>query len=74
MANQSKPTSSLDGVISDIHTDVGRDRLRSVLDAMPFPHFEATDDPGVYVLIESSGERTKGRFADKRFRKLELRP
>jgi hypothetical protein len=59
---------SLGELIESVDTDAGRDRVRTYLDARPFPHFEACrDDPGMLVRIDADGTRTRGRFVNRVF-------
>lgn len=60
-----RPVSKL---LGSVGTAAGRRRLKAVLDAKPFPHFEASRGrPGVIVKIDADGTRTAGRFVKRRF-------
>ncbi len=59
---------SLAELIESVDTDAGRDRVRTYLDARPFPHCEACpDDAGMLIRIDADGTRTRGRFVNRRF-------
>jgi len=46
----------------------GQERLRTVLQKRPFPHFEADPSrPGIIVKIDEDGTRTSGQFRNRRF-------
>ena len=55
-------------LIQATQTDVGTERLQKHLNQLPFPHFEAhPDDPELLIRIDESGQRTAGRFVDRKF-------
>ena len=55
-------------LIESVDTDAGRDRVRTTLASLPFPHFEACPDrPGMLVKIDADGTRTRGRFVNRVF-------
>jgi hypothetical protein len=45
----------------------GRARAKAKRDAEPFPHYEPTRDPRVFVRIDEDGSRTKVRLENKKF-------
>ena len=54
--------------IESVDTAAGRERLRAILTARPFPHFEAGPKAGLLVKIDADGKRTLGRFVNREFR------
>lgn len=49
-------------------TDVGSRRVAAYLKSRPFPHYESDPDaPGILVRIDEDGNRTRGRFVNRRF-------
>lgn len=50
----------------------GRQRVAEYLQSRPFPHYEASDTPGLLVRITANGQRTLGRFVNRQFEPLEL--
>jgi len=59
---------SLTEMVSSVDSDEGQERLRSYLNARPFPHFEAcSGQPGMLVKIDEDGTRTRGRFVNSVF-------
>jgi hypothetical protein len=62
----------LSKLLTSVDTPAGRARLAQVLSRKPFPHFEAHPDlPGVLVRIDEQGNRTAGRFVERKFVQLE---
>jgi hypothetical protein len=62
----SAPLSELMGTVD---APAGHARLKTVLDARPYPHFEVADGrPGYVVRIDAGGTRTVGRFVNREFR------
>ncbi len=54
--------------IAEIDTPIGHQRVQQVLQARPFPHFEAAvGRPGWLIRIEADGTRIPGRFVDDCF-------
>ncbi len=64
---QSGRERSLSRAIAEVDSDGGRTRVRDYLDQRPFPHFEASQTPGVIVKIDEDGKRTEGRFVNRAF-------
>jgi hypothetical protein len=60
----------LSAVFASIGTKENQVRFEKHLDSQPFPHFEATGNPGVFIKIDRDGTRTKGRFEGRTFRPL----
>jgi hypothetical protein len=59
---------SLAESIQAVDTAVGRDRVRTYLESLPFPHFEpCQDEAGMLVRIDEDGTRTRGRFVNREF-------
>jgi hypothetical protein len=59
-----KPVEHYLEVIRKADSPEGRTRLKAVLDAEPFPHFEPTSDPQVMTRIDEDGTRTKVEWRD----------
>ena len=54
--------------LETVDTPKGRHRLGKYLDSLPFPHYEpAPGPPGFLVRIEEGGQRTIGRFVNRKF-------
>jgi hypothetical protein len=54
--------------LEEVGTTQGRERLSSVLQSRPYPHFEAAEGrPGFIVKIDADGTRTVGRFVQRVF-------
>ena len=45
----------------------GRKRVAEHLKTLPYPHYEASDTPGLLVRITADGKRSIGRFVNRRF-------
>ena len=45
----------------------GRKRVAEHLNTLPYPHYEASDTPGLLVRITADGKRSIGRFVNRRF-------
>jgi hypothetical protein len=59
----------LSRLLETVDTRGGRDRLKALLAARPFPHFEpAKGRPGLLVRIDADGKRSLGRFVNREFR------
>jgi hypothetical protein len=59
----------LSRLLETVDTRVGRDRLKALLAARPFPRFEpAKGRPGLLVRIDADGKRSLGRFVNREFR------
>ena len=53
--------------IAEVDSAEGRTRVCDYLNHRPFPHFEASQTPGVIVKIDEDGTRTEGRFVNRAF-------
>lgn len=59
---------SLGEILESVDSEAGRERVRSYLESLPFPHFEpCPDEPGMLVKIDEDGTRTRGRFVNRVF-------
>lgn len=59
---------SLADCLAEVETPMGHERLRSVLEKRPFPHYEPVPgSPGLFLRIEASGKKVRGRFVNRRF-------
>ena len=55
-------------LVESVDTPGGRKMLKTFLESEPYPHFEAhPTQPHVLIRIESNGERTVGRFVNRKF-------
>ena len=63
-AGEAKPLSEC---LDSVDSPSGRRRVVEYLQKQPYPHYEAGDKPGLLVRITADGERTLGRFVDRRF-------
>ncbi len=64
---------SLSELIESVDKPKGQRRLLEYLNSLPYPHYEAL--PGnetLVVRIDSSGERTIGKFVNKQFQAVKL--
>jgi len=60
---------SLAESLSSVDTIRGRRRVSDYLKTRPFPHYEAASGKrGLLVRIDEKGNRTVGRFVDRRFK------
>ena len=62
---------ALSGCLADVDTSLGRKRVAALLASQAFPHFEATDVPGLLIRIDADSTRTLGRFVNRQFRPVE---
>ena len=54
--------------LAAVETAEGQQKLREFLLAGPFPHYEAAEGrPGWLLRTEENGQRTVGRFVNRRF-------
>ncbi|HEU5123051.1 MAG TPA: hypothetical protein VFW05_03200 [Verrucomicrobiae bacterium] len=53
--------------LRSVDSPEGRKRVAEHLKSRPYPHYEATDTPGLLIRIESNGKRTIGRFVNREF-------
>lgn len=58
----------LSEVFASIGSKESQRRFEQYLDSQPFPHFEATDLPGIFIKIDQDGSRTRGQFEGRIFR------
>ncbi len=62
---------SIDECLAEVDTPVGRAKLKAVLEAGPYPHYEAaTGHPGYLLRIEEDGTRRVGKFINRQFVEL----
>ncbi|MGB6223678.1 TA system antitoxin ParD family protein [Haloferula sp.] len=45
----------------------GHKRVAEHLKALPYPHYEAADTPGLLIRTTADGKRSTGRFVNRRF-------
>jgi len=63
-AGAAKPISEC---LESIDSTEGRRRVVEHLDSLPYPHYEQADTPGLLIRISADGNRTLGRFVNRRF-------
>jgi len=65
-SGKAKPLSDC---LKSVDSVEGRNRVVKFLRSGPFPHYEtASGAPGLLVRIDNDGQRTLGRFVNRRFR------
>lgn len=57
----------LSEILQTVDTPEGKARVTAYLDAQPYPHYEAAEEPGYLVRIDADGRRTVGRFVGRGF-------
>lgn len=55
----------LSGLLASVNSTEGQSRLQQVLNAKPYPHYEAAPTPGHVIRIEADGTRAEGRFVQR---------
>jgi hypothetical protein len=68
MCQRREARRSLSACLADVDTTQGRKRVSARAATRPFPHFEASELPGLLVKIGADGTRTIGRFVNRQFR------
>lgn len=76
----SQPVKRSEALVLDAHAAVpiterlqsadspqGRKRVAEYLKTLPYPHYEASDTPGLFIRTTADGERSTGRFVNRRF-------
>jgi hypothetical protein len=63
-AGDSKPFSEC---LRSVDSPEGRQRVIEHLKSGPYPHYEPAHSPGLLFRIESNGNRTVGRFVNRKF-------
>ena len=63
-AGEARPISEC---LDSVDSAEGRRRVAEHLDSQPYPHYEATDTPGILIRISADGKRTPGRFVNRQF-------
>jgi hypothetical protein len=61
---------SLTEIFATIDHSEGKQRVSEYLKSQPYPHFEPSNQPGVFWRIDADGTRTLGRFVRKEFRPI----
>ena len=60
--------------LESVDSPEGRHRLAEFLHSQPFPHYEPhPKQTGLLVRVEANGNRTVGRFVNRRFRAVRAR-
>ena len=64
----------LSDCVASVDTARGRRRVRDFLTTQPFPHYEPHPEiAGLLVRIEADGNRTVGRFVNRKFKLVKPR-
>ena len=59
----------LSACLESVDSAEGRDRVSDYLQGEPYPHYQPhPEQAGLLVRIEANGERTVGRFVNRRFK------
>ena len=59
----------LSDCLESVDSPQGRQRVADFLRSQPFPHYQAhPEKPGLFIRIDSNGQRTVGRFVNRKFR------
>ncbi len=70
-AGQAKPLSAC---LKSTDTTAGRERLAAYLNSRPYPHYQPVPGPaGLLVRIDASGQRTTGKFVNRKFQPAKAR-
>jgi hypothetical protein len=65
----------LSEALASVETPTGRRQVADVLARQPFPHYEqASGQPGLLVRTDQDGMRTVGRFVNRVFTAVEIKP
>lgn len=65
---QTSAARSLTDCLATVPTRAGRKRLEDVLEARPYPHYEADPKaPGILIRTDANGRRMRGRFVNRKF-------
>ena len=60
---------ALSACLDSVDSAEGRDRVSDYLQGEPYPHYQPyPEQAGLLVRIEANGERTVGRFVNRRFK------
>lgn len=63
-AGSAKPLSEC---LESVDSPEGRQRVAEHIESLPYPHYQPSDTPGLLVRITADGERTLGRFVNRKF-------
>jgi len=59
----------LSACLDSVDSPAGRRRVAQCLQTQPYPHYEpAPGAPGLLVRLEANGQRTVGRFVNRKFK------
>ena len=60
--------------LESVDSPQGRQRVADFLKSQPFPHYEAhPDQPGLLIRTDANGQRTLGRFVNRKFRPSKIK-
>lgn len=57
----------LSACLNTVDSPEGRSRVAAHLQALPYPHYEPANAPGLLVRTTADGKRTVGRFVNRQF-------
>jgi hypothetical protein len=57
----------LSACLGTVDSPEGHRRVAKYLQTLPYPHYEPADTPGLLIRIAADGERSLGRFVNRRF-------
>lgn len=64
---------SISKCLSRVDTPEGRKRVKVYLASRPYPHFEpAPEGRGLLIRIDEKGNRTTGKFVNRKFQPLDI--
>ena len=65
----------LSACLDSVDSPAGRRRVAQCLQTQPYPHYEpAPGAPGLLVRLEANGQRTVGRFINRKFKAVKPKP
>ena len=73
--SRSAAAQPLSACLESVDSPEGRQSLAEFLQQQPYPHYEpAPDAPGLLVRIDADGKRVVGRFVNREFKAVDLKP
>ena len=61
----------LSACLDSVDSPQGRRRVAEHLEALPYPHYEAAPgEPGLLIRTDADGQRTAGRFVNRKFQEV----
>ena len=72
---QNAATQPLSACLKSVDSPAGRRRMAAFLQGQPFPHYEPhPHHAGLLVRLEANGKRTVGRFVNREFQRVSVKP